>query len=1260
MNCKSKIQYVLAVLLPLAAYAEVTAVAPTMVSSCYQIDSLANLRWVSENSSSWSSCFVQTKDIDASETSGWNSGAGFVSIGNNAINFTGSFNGKSHVIKGLAINRPTTDYVGLFGFLGHGAVVDSLSVRSASLTGQKQTGIIAGYNVGKIQHSNTSGTVTGSDGAGGLVGFDSAAIVTLCYSTATVNGALGVGGLVGNNVGKSVITQSYATGVVTGGTGASDYTAGGLVGFNATDDTIRNSYALGHVSGNAAVGGFVGSNYGVIEKGYSVGRVTTTATTGLVFGFTTNNNNIGKTTASFWDTSASGIDSSKGGSTRNTTQMQSQSTFTDSSWDFTNTWAIVTGVNGGYPLLQALAYLPQVSTQAVSDVAITSATGNGSLDVIGSSEVTDHGFCWNTTGSPTIYDSKVDLDATWNTGAFTGSLTGLSANTTYYVRTYATNGAGTSYGSAVSLTTLLATPTVTTSTIVSPFSTKAVVHGNLTYLGSGVTAHGFCWSVGTSPAVGSDSCVNLGITSVTGAFNDTIVGLSKGSAYYVRAFATTDAGTNYGNAVSFKTSPLAGSGTDADPYLVASYADLEQVGIEGSSLSAVYRLTADIDASSSALENSYRGFVPIGPSSSNGFKGKFHGGGHVISELSTNHTVHDEGLFGFIDSGSVVDSLGLVGGSISGPDVSGNLAGENKGTIIRCYATGSVKGWGGDGIDVGGLVGINYGTIVNSYATGFIVCIHESSTGTFSAGGLVGANMGGSIIGSYATGSVVSTGEVDGEGGGLVGINTYYDRNNLRGYGNITQSYASGDVIVTSSNGANGYSGGIVGLNDIGGNITESFTTSDVLNASFSGKFLGNLAGKNDGSITKCYWNSTQQVNSSVTACGYGSTIACNNHNGLTTSEMLQSTNLDSLDFTNTWYQYNGHTYPLLRALMTPLTITAKDSIKTYDGTAFTGGNGISYSLPNTQISKILGTPNFGGTNQLAKDTGSYTITIDSLWSTQQGYLISIVNGTLRINPKELTLTGLSAQSKIYDGNISATLAGSASLNGIVNSENISVAGTASASFADKNAGTAKTVTVTGLSLDGTAKSNYSLSSSLILNANITPYPITVTADAKTITQGDSNVTLTYSATPLLTTDTWAGELARIAGDTAGTYAITQGTLDAGLNYAITFNGADYVIHARPIEVALLPTRTTSQGFFITHQSGDVLDVTYNTSFAGNVNVDIYSLRGQKMLSVNCGVQNAGAYFASIQTSLPVGIYTATLRVNGFAMSTIKLVKTGK
>jgi len=1082
MNCKSKIQYVLAVLLPLAAYAEVTAVAPTMVSSCYQIDSLANLRWVSENSSSWSSCFVQTKDIDASETSGWNSGAGFVSIGNNAINFTGSFNGKSHVIKGLAINRPTTDYVGLFGFLGHGAVVDSLSVRSASLTGQKQTGIIAGYNVGKIQHSNTSGTVTGSDGAGGLVGFDSAAIVTLCYSTATVNGALGVGGLVGNNVGKSVITQSYATGVVTGGTGASDYTAGGLVGFNATDDTIRNSYALGHVSGNAAVGGFVGSNYGVIEKGYSVGRVTTTATTGLVFGFTTNNNNIGKTTASFWDTSASGIDSSKGGSTRNTTQMQSQSTFTDSSWDFINTWAIVSGVNGGYPLLQALAYLPQVSTQAASGISRTLATANGTVTGIGSSDLLNHGFCWGRIPGDASYliGSCVDLGARSDTGAFTGTLSGLSGNTTYFVRAYATNASGISYGDVVSFTTQkMETPTVSTSAMGSVSNTKAIANGNLTWLGSGITAHGFCWSLGASPGLSSNNCMNLGAASDTGAFSGTIAGLAKGTSYYVRAYATTDADTAYGSTMNFTTPTLIGSGTDADPYLVANYEDLEAVGVGTNSLSAVYRVTADIDASPSVTENSGAGFVPIGT-----FAGKFHGSGHVIFGLTVNRTTTDYvGLFGIIGFGGLVDSLGLEGGGAQGKYVVGNLAGENQGSIAGSYAMGSTFASVSDGsyATAGGLVGYNSaGTITGSYATGSASV--SVSVGDATAGGLVGYNSG-TITGCYATGSASASASAstasasNASAGGLVGENNHG--------GTITGSYATGSAFASATW---AYAGGLGGNNVIGTIMGCYATGTATASPSATYVYTGGLVGANRGAITQSYWNTTTSAKSS--GCKYnGGTCSAI---GLTDTQMRQSTNLNSLDFINIWIQYNGHTYPMLRSFMTPLTVTAKDTAKTYDGTALTGGNGFAYSLSNVQTSLIHGTPIYGGSSQNITDTGSYAITVDSLWSTQQGYSITFANGTLRINPKPLTLTGLSVPNKVYDGTTLASITGTASLHGAVVNDDVSLStGTIAANFANKNVGTAKTVTVRGYSLSGSKAGDYIIDTTAF-SADITAKPLSI------------------------------------------------------------------------------------------------------------------------------------------------------------------------
>ncbi len=97
---------------------------------------------------------------------------------------------------------------------------------------------------------------------------------------------------------------------------------------------------------------------------------------------------------------------------------------------------------------------PVVTTQAVTGIGTTTATGNGTITDLGSPNPTQHGVCWNTTGTPTIADSSTTEGAAAATGAFTSTMTGLSENTTYHVRAYATNSAGTAYGGEVSFTTL--------------------------------------------------------------------------------------------------------------------------------------------------------------------------------------------------------------------------------------------------------------------------------------------------------------------------------------------------------------------------------------------------------------------------------------------------------------------------------------------------------------------------------------------------------------------------------------------------------------------------------------------------------------------------------------------------------------------------------------------------------------------------------------------------------------------------------------
>lgn len=118
-------------------------------------------------------------------------------------------------------------------------------------------------------------------------------------------------------------------------------------------------------------------------------------------------------------------------------------------------------------------------------------------------------------------------------------------------------------------------------------------------------------------------------------------------------------------------------------------------------------------------------------------------------------------------------------------------------------------------------------------------------------------------------------------------------------------------------------------------------------------------------------------------------------------------------DLTNIWVVYNGFTSPLLRSFMTPLTVTASNAAKTYDGLAYAGGNGVSYSsVPNANL---LGTLSYSGSSQGAINVGGYVIAPTGLYSSQQGYLINTVNGALTVNAAPLNVTA-NAFTKTYNG----------------------------------------------------------------------------------------------------------------------------------------------------------------------------------------------------------------------------------------------------
>ena len=318
----------------------------------YQIATLDNLLWLSAHPSYWDRNYIQTANIDAAATQDWNLEEGFSPIGNEATSFTGVYDGDSHTISSLFIDRPGKYYQGVFGYTS-GATIKNLGATNIDITGKGLSGGLVGMseNSSEIIHSYTTGSVTGKDvEVGGLVGSNNAA-VSYCYSSCTVNTTDDdAGGLVGNNGG--IISTSYATGNVT----TTGDEAGGLVGFNM-GTSVSNCYSRGNVSGANEVGGLIGGNYADVSNSYSTGSVSGTGDVGGLIGY----NNSSKSTInnSFWDKETSGQSTSDGGTDKTTSEMKTKSTFTSAGWDFVGEssngsndyWEIDGSKNDGYPYL---------------------------------------------------------------------------------------------------------------------------------------------------------------------------------------------------------------------------------------------------------------------------------------------------------------------------------------------------------------------------------------------------------------------------------------------------------------------------------------------------------------------------------------------------------------------------------------------------------------------------------------------------------------------------------------------------------------------------------------------------------------------------------------------------------------------------------------------------------------------------------------------------------------------------------------------
>jgi len=235
-------------------------------------------------------------DIDASETSSWNAGAGFLPVGNydGDIGFSGSLDGKGYKIYSLVINRGATHGIGLFS-IADGAIISNLTLINVDIIGNSNVGSLIGYgrNDTLITNCLVSGDISGLRIVGGMLGlaaYDTNPVIfSKCFSSVnvTATGATSTsskcGGFVGSMDEDCLATDCFATGTVVA---TSDF-VGGFVGYSfgayGNNVVYTRCFSSGHVEtgqddgGNSSCGGFAGYiASSLFEDCFATGAVTGT------------------------------------------------------------------------------------------------------------------------------------------------------------------------------------------------------------------------------------------------------------------------------------------------------------------------------------------------------------------------------------------------------------------------------------------------------------------------------------------------------------------------------------------------------------------------------------------------------------------------------------------------------------------------------------------------------------------------------------------------------------------------------------------------------------------------------------------------------------------------------------------------------------------------------------------------------------------------------------------------------------------------
>jgi gliding motility-associated-like protein len=283
------------------------------------------------------------------------------------------------------------------------------------------------------------------------------------------------------------------------------------------------------------------------------------------------------------------------------------------------------------------------------------------------------------------------------------------------------------------------------------------------------------------------------------------------------------------------------------------------------------------------------------------------------------------------------------------------------------------------------------------------------------------------------------------------------------------------------------------------------------------------------------------------------------------------------------------------------LTVTASAAAKTYDGVAYSGGNGVTYSgfvNSETAATAVTGTVTYSGSSQGAKNVNTYVITPGGL--SAANYTITYANGTLTIGKAALTITA-SAATKTYDG-LAYSGGNGVMYSGFVNSETAATAVTGTVTYTGTSQG-AKNVNTYVITPGGLSAANYTLT---YANGTLTigKAALTIAAENKLRCYGFANPVFTYTYTGFVNGETAAvlntmptAVTAATVSSVAGPYSIVPSGA-AGANYAIAYNNGTLTVQALPVS-----TLSAAQGTILCGTTASLtLDASGAYSFAWRLN----------------------------------------------------------